>query len=352
MSLAELSLLAPRCVQMRQHLRHDRLEDDGPDLIAFLLVPDFPMFSFSAAIEPLRIANWISGRPLYEWKVLSKDGRPVPASNGCMVTPGSALHPVEAYALVLVCAGVGGCHYHDRQVFAWLRRLARSGTRLGAICTAGYILARAGLLAGHRSTIHWEDLDSFRSEFPELDISDALYEMDESRMTCSGGAAAMDMMLELIAGRHGPLLAGEIAEQFMTYHPRNGSDRQRMSLDQRTGIRDRRLLNAIAAMEAKLEDPLELRAICVASDLSPRHLQRLCLEQLGETPSDFYRALRLKHARNLLLHGSESILDVATACGFVSASHFSRRYRQLFGTTPSDDRRRQRTGAFERAMRG
>jgi AraC family transcriptional regulator, glycine betaine-responsive activator len=162
----------------------------------------------------------------------------------------------------------------------------------------------------------------------------------------------LDMMLELIAGRHGPLLAGEIAEQFMTYRPRNGSDRQRMSLDQRTGIRDRRLLNAIAAMESRLEDPLELRAICVASDLSPRHLQRLCLEQLGETPSDFYRALRLKHARNLLLHGSESILEVATACGFVSASHFSRRYRQLFGTTPSDDRRRQRTGAFERAMRG
>ena len=84
----------------------------------------------------------------------------------------------------------------------------------------------------------------------------------------------------------------------------------------------------------RLEDPLQLSAICAASDLSPRHLQRLCLEQLGETPSDFYRALRLKHARNLLLHGSELILGVATACGFVSASHFSRRYRQLFGASP------------------
>jgi AraC family transcriptional regulator, glycine betaine-responsive activator len=337
---------------MRQHIRHDRPPEDEPDLIAFLLVPDFPMFAFSAAIEPLRIANWISGRPLYEWKVLTRDGQPVPASNGCMVTPGAALESDRSYALVLVCSGVGGCHYRDRQVFAWLRRLARAGTRLGAICTAAYILARAGLLAGHRATIHWEDLDSFRSEFPELDITDALYEMDESRMTCSGGAAAMDMMLELIAGRHGSLLAGEIADQFMTYRPRNGSDRQRMSLDQRTGIRDRRLLNAIAAMEARLEDPLELSAICTASDLSKRHLQRLCHEQLGESPSEFYRTLRLKHARNLLLHGCESILEIATACGFVSASHFSRRYRQLFGATPSADRRRERTGAFERATRG
>ena len=121
-----------------------------------------------------------------------------------------------------------------------------------------------------------------------------------------------------------------------------------------TRVTERALLASIRPLlvPTRLEDPLELRAICVASDLSPRHLQRLCLEQLGETPSDFYRALRLKHARNLLLHGSESILEVATACGFVSASHFSRRYRQLFGTTPSDDRRRQRTGAFERAMRG
>src|SRR5262245_48369537 len=337
---------------MRQHLRHGGAQEDRAELVAFLLVPDFPMFAFSAAIEPLRIANWISGRRLYEWKVLSTDGLPVAASNGCMVTPGAALHPVENDALVLVCSGVGGCHFHDRQVFAWLRRLARSGTRLGAICTAAYILARAGVLAGHRSTIHWEDLENFRSEFPELDITDALYEMDESRMTCSGGAAAMDMMLELIAARHGPLLAGEIAEQFMTYRPRNGSDRQRMSLDQRTGIRDRRLLNAIAAMEERLEDPLELGAICAASDLSKRHFQRLCHEQLGESPSEFYRTLRLKHARNLLLHGSESILEIATACGFVSASHFSRRYRQLFGATPSTDRRRQRNNAFERAPRG
>jgi transcriptional regulator GlxA family with amidase domain len=238
---------------------------------------------------------------------------------------------------------VGGCYYSDKQVFAWLRTLARNGTCLGGIGTAAYILARAGLLADHRCTIHWEDTATFRQEFPELHITSSLYEKDRNRMTCSGGTAALDMMLDLISSRHGAMLAGEIADQFMRHKARDGSDDQRMSLDRRTGIRDARLLKAIEIMEARIEDPLPLEAICQTSDLSLRHLQRLLRDTLGESPTEFYRAVRLRHARNMLLHGSDSILEVAMASGFVSASHFTRRYRELFGVTPSEERRRQRS---------
>lgn len=316
--------------------------DSGPEVVRFLLVPDFPMLAFSAAVEPLRIANWITGRELYVWRISTKDGAPVPASNGCLLTPHGSLRDVDRSSLVLVCAGVGGCYYQDKQVFAWLRTLARHGMALGGIGTAAYILARAGLLAGYRCTIHWEDLSTFKQEFPDLEVTSSLYEIDRNRMTCSGGTAALDMMLDLIADRHGPLLTGEIADQFMRHRAREGSDDQRMSLDRRTGIEDPRLLAAIAMMEARLEEPAPLEEICAAAQLSLRHLQRLSRDHLGMSPVSFYRSLRLKQARSMLLHGSESILEVAMASGFVSASHFTRRYRQLFGVSPSEERRCQR----------
>lgn len=313
-----------------------------PEIVGFFLVPDFPMLGFSAAVEPLRIANWITGRELYVWRVMSKDGKPVPASNGCLLTPQASMSEARQCSHLLVCAGVNCCYYRDRQVFAWLRSLARRGVRLGGLSTATYILARAGVMAGHRCTIHFEDIETLRDEFPDLDVRESLYEADESRMTCSGGTAAMDMMLDAIAARHGANLAGEIGDRFLKQPQRMGSDGQRMSLDLRTGISDRRLLAAISAMEARLEEPLDLDAVCKASDLSLRHLQRLFMEHLGESPSEFYRSARLRHARQLLLHGSDSILDVALASGFASASHFTRRYRDHFGLTPSAERRRQR----------
>jgi transcriptional regulator GlxA family with amidase domain len=242
---------------------------------------------------------------------------------------------------MLVCAGVDGCYYRDRRTFAWLRTLARHGTILGGIGTAAYLLARAGVLDGHRCTIHWEDLESFTQEFPELEVTSGLFEIDGARMTCAGGTAALDMVLSLIAARHGHHLAGAIAEQFIQHQVRAGGDHQRMNLQSRMGVSDARLLAAIAAMESNVEEPLSLESLCAASGVSIRHLQRLFHTQLGQSPLDFYRALRLRQARQMLLHGSVSILDVAVATGFVSSSHFTRRYRELFGLTPREERRRQ-----------
>lgn len=328
----------------------ERERESATETIGFLLLPKFPMLAFSAAIEPLRIANWISGRPLYGWRVFTADGAPVRASNGILVTPDAAIAETDRFPVMLVCAGVEGCYYRDRRVFAWLRSLARHGGAIGGIGTASYALARAGLLEGHRCTIHWEDLEGFRAEFPQLEVTTGLFEIDGLRLTCAGGTAALDMILSLVAARHGQGLAGAIAEQFMQHRLRGSEDQQRTTLQFRTGVSDRRLLAAIDAMETHLEDPVPLSALCDRAGLSVRHMQRLFQEHFAASPSDFYRAMRLRQARQMLLHGSNSILEVAVATGFVSCSHFTRRYRELFGITPREERRRQR--AARQAARG
>lgn len=307
--------------------------------VGFLLVPKFPMLAFSAAVEPLRIANWLSGRALYSWRLFTEDGRPVEASNGIPVMPHASIASIDRFPLMISCAGVDGCHYRSRRVFAWLRSLSRNGTEIGGIGTGAYLLARAGLLAGHRCTIHWEEFDNFQREFPDLEVTDSLYEMDRGIMTCPGGTAALDMMLRLIEARHGRDLAGEIAEEFIQHRIRDGHDPQRTPLQARLGIRDPRLIAAVDVMEDHIEEPLSLKEICSASGLSLRHLQRMFMTHFGRSPTSFYRDVRLRHARQMLLHGSQSILDVAVATGFVSGSHFTRRYRTLFGRTPRSERR-------------
>ena len=188
----------------------DPVQDDprNVETVAFLLVPSFSMIAFTSAVEPLRIANRLSGRILYRWPVISKDGAPVAASNGISVQVDLAMDRLELgpgadRLAVLLCSGIGAERYRDREVFALLRRLDRRGVTLGALCTGAHVLARAGLLNGHRCTIHWENLPGFLEAFPDVEASADLFEIDGKRLTCSGGTAALDLMLFRIAERHG-----------------------------------------------------------------------------------------------------------------------------------------------------
>jgi AraC family transcriptional regulator, glycine betaine-responsive activator len=309
-----------------------------PVKVGFFLVPNFPMLAFSAAIEALRVANWVSGRTLYTWTLFSEDGKPVSPSSGIAMAAHAAMTDIDRFPILLACAGIDGNKYRNKRVFAWLRRLARNRSVLGGIGTGAYLLARAGLLDGYRCTIHWEEFENFSREFPQLRLTADLFEVDRDRMTCPGGTASLDMIFHLIEQQHGRDLAWQIADEFIQHRVRSGDDPQRMSLQSRTRINDARLLAAISAMEKHLEDPIALYKICRISGLSLRHLQRRFTEVLGRSPTVFYRELRLQRARKMLMHGTKSILEVAVANGFVSGSHFTRCYRAHFGRPPREER--------------
>jgi len=309
-----------------------------PHRIAMFVVPQFAMMGFTSAIEPLRSANRLSGRPLYSWHILSRDGKPVTASNGIAVVPEASIDTAGRYHAVIACAGLAAELYEDRAVFAWLRRLDRQGIDIGAISLGPYLLARAGLLDGYRCTIHWENLSGFGEAFPHLDVTSELFEVDRNRFTCSGGIAALDLMLNLIRLQHGHDLATAVSDQFMHERIRDRHDRQRMALPARLGIRHPKLVAAVRRMEETLDEPVSCADLAKIVDLSGRQLERLFRKYLGRTPTRYYTELRLNKARLLLLQTDLSVLDVALACGFASASHFSKCYREFFKKTPSEER--------------
>ena len=311
---------------------------ESPEPIGFLLVPNFSMMAFAAAIEPLRMANRMSGLALYSWHLITSNGAPVSASNGIVVTPESGISGARQLTTIIVCAGLDVHLYRNKEVFSWLRRLARGGAHIGALSSATHILARAGLLQGYRCTIHWENLLGFAEEFPDIDVSADLFEIDRNRFTCSGGTAALDMMLHRIAPRYGKELVTAVSDQLIHDRIRGPHDQQRLTLQSRLGIRDAKLLSVVAQMEANIEEPLSRDDLAGSVDLSTRQLERLFRDKLGSTPRRYYLGLRLRHARQLLLQTDISVLGVALDCGFVSASHFSKCYREYFDKTPRDER--------------
>jgi len=309
-----------------------------PQRIGFILIPNFSMNAFTSAVEPLRLANRASGQSLYEWHLFSVDGQPVAASNGILLSAEGDLEKANDFPVVVVCSGIDVQKFVHKAAFSWLRHMTRKGAEVGALCTGSQILARAGLLDGYRCTIHWENLASFAEDFPEIDVTSELFEIDRNRFTCAGGTAAIDMMLNVIARQHGHELAAAVADQCMHERIRDQHDHQRTSLPARLGVRHPKLLSVIDVMEQNLEEPLSRIDLARDAALSTRQLERLFRKYLNRSPARYYLELRLNKARLLLVQTNMSIIDVALACGFVSASHFSKCYRDFFGRTPRKER--------------
>jgi len=209
---------------------------------------------------------------------------------------------------------------------------------LGALCTGGYALAKAGLLDKYRATIHWENLSALREEFPRIHLSDQLFTIDRDRFTCSGGVAPLDLMLHLVESKLGARVSQLISEQFIVDRVRNDRDRQYVPLRAQIGVSHESLIKVAQLMEENIEKPLSLDEIASATGLSRRQIERLFKRHLNCVPKRYYLQMRLRRARELLLQTSMPIIDITTACGFQSPPHFSRCYRAQFGCPPSAER--------------
>ena len=309
-----------------------------PQHIAFILVDEFTMMPMTSAVDPLRLANRQNESELYSWSTHSIDGNPVSASSGIVVVATGDLDAIDEHAIVFVCSGINVQQHADKRLVNWLRKAARRGMNIGALCTGAHILAEAGILDGYSCTIHWENLPGFSEAFPEINVTGSLYEIDRDRATSAGGTSALDMMLALIAHQHGAELASTVAEMSLHSPIRHHSEHQRMSLPARIGARHPKLVGIIEEMENNLEEPLSPSILAKQAGLSTRQLERLFRRYLDRSPKRYYLELRLKKARSLLLQTDLSVINVALACGFSSPSHFSKCYRAFYGRTPYRER--------------
>ncbi|MBP9185174.1 MAG: GlxA family transcriptional regulator [Fuscovulum sp.] len=302
---------------------------------AFVLVPGFTFLAFASAVEPLRIANQLSQAPLYRWRLLSETGAPVASSAGIPVGVDGPLAPQDKEVRLFVCAGNPATAAASPAVIAMVQRHHRFGGVVGGICTGAVALAGAGLLEGRRFTLHWENQPGFAETFPDLPPTASRFETDARIMTCGGGAAATDMMLSVIAEDHGPDFAAMVSDMCLRTVLPGVEPTQRSSMAALMSSRNPVLIAVVHLMNRHIDSPLSMDDLAEAAGYSRRHLERLFRDTTSQTPGEFYRGLRLDRGRNLLATTDLTLIEIATACGFDSVSHFSKSFRARFGVPPT-----------------
>ena len=304
-----------------------------PLTLALLVLPQSSILEVASTLDPLRSANRHLGADAYRWRVVSPDGRAVPLTCGIELPSNGPLAAAEGADALVVIAGFQQWQMATAVLIRDLSRMAPRFVAMGAIDAGSWVLARAGLLGGHRATVHWEDLEDFAAAHPGIDVVPDRFVIDQNRFTAGGAAPAVDLMLHLIRMRHGAALALQVAASFITT-ARDGAEPQ-ITPNRPNPRLDARVAAAIARMQTALDAPLSMVQLAKSVGLSPRRFETLFLQNVGATPGAYALSLRLAAARRMITDTRHPLAEVALRCGFSSASTLSRACRAKFGHSPS-----------------
>ncbi|HEY3146229.1 MAG TPA: helix-turn-helix domain-containing protein [Dongiaceae bacterium] len=311
-------------------------DPDGVILCQILLLPGFELNELSALSEVFDCANRVLSETQFDWHLASLDGNPVRSASGLAVAVAKSAQAGEHRHLFLLSAYGGAAP----ALSALLCRRYALGARIAGIGGACTLMAEAGLLATRPCAAHWSLADALTERVQNLEIADRLYAIDERIATCAGRDATLDFALRLVADSAGEQLARMVADRLNHARPREGAERQLSELDFSGQRGASPIAHTVAAMRRRMTEGDDLEGIAAQSGVSQRQLQRLFRRHLGMTPTQYFLKARLQRARHLLQYSTLSVTEIAIATGFASISHFTRRYTELYGRTPTAERGR------------
>lgn len=297
--------------------------------ICFLLFDRFSNICLANCLEPLRAANTLAGRQVYNWQFLTPDGLSAASSSRLQILPDAALKDMAQCDYLCVVASYDYLKHDTATLRQALRQAAQKCKTLVGLDSGPWLMASAGLLDGKRATVHWEMLDLFSERFLTTDTTRQRVVYDGNRVTCAGAMAAFDLTRQMIQSHLGNAIALDVDAMLMH--------------DEGLGMKDARRPNsghnpvqrAIAEMHKNIERPLPLSDIARLAACPLKTLSRRFQASLGTSPGQVYRHIRLSEARQLIESTSLSISEIALRCGYESPAALSRAFRLRFGVAPT-----------------
>jgi transcriptional regulator GlxA family with amidase domain len=298
--------------------------------------PDAELLDIACLTTAFDYAN--RAGPLYDLLVASPAGRPITCQSGLVLNAQAAVERLRGPLDTLIVSGGEGhlAAAEDARLVAHVRRLARESRRVASVCTGASVLAAAGLLDGRRATTHWLYADQLAARYPAVEVDPRpIYIRDRGVTTAAGVTSALDLALAFIEEDHGAELTRHVARALVTYLQRPGNQAQ-MSMFVAAPAPDDDLVRELVRLIRTAPDAdLSPAALAARAAVSERHLTRLFVAQLGQSPARYVRAVRTEAAAQLLGSSRLPLARIAARCGFPSAEALRQAFVDRYGVTPS-----------------
>jgi transcriptional regulator GlxA family with amidase domain len=306
--------------------------------IVVVVVPPVDELDLVGPLQVLHSVNRLAGRPVYDVELVTNAPRLKLPGEGGVLTFVARRHFKRAGpgadSVLLVC-GMGTRSVRDAALSAWLRRMAASVRRMGAVCVGAFLLAEAGLLSGRRATAHWRFGRELAARHPDVRVEhDPLWVKDGNIYTSAGVAAGIDLALAWVEEDCGASLAHEAARELVLFLRRPGGQPQ-LSVSLASQASEMASIRELQIWMAEhLGQRLTVEDLAERMAMSVRNFERVFTREVGTTPSQYVLHLRVEAARRQLERSDRGLKQVASAAGFGSADVMRRAFVRLLGITP------------------
>jgi transcriptional regulator GlxA family with amidase domain len=311
--------------------------------IGYLLSDGFQVMAL-ASQSVFEYANIAAGEAFYTLENFSVAGGEVCSSLGMSV----GTRPLDVRTVIdtWIAAGVNTplTSPPPAEVLAFLRNAATRACRIAGICTGGFVLAEAGLLANRRATTHWAHARAMRTRFPDIRVEeDRIYIIDGPIWTSAGMTAGLDLALGMVEKDLGTDMARSVAHKLVMHQWRSGGQSQHSEMLNLAPKSDR-IQNALNYARKNLGRLLTVEKLASMAHLSPRQFSRIFALETGQSPAKAIEGLRLEAARLMIERSRHSLEVIAKETGFRDRRHMREAFMRGFGLPPQEVRREARDG--------
>ncbi|GIH66761.1 MULTISPECIES: GlxA family transcriptional regulator [Microbispora] len=296
------------------------------------------LLDISCVTSSLIMANLHGAVPLYDVCLATPSGLPITCASGLTLQGQQALEHITGPLDTLVVSG--GIGHEDaaasQVIVGHVRRLARESRRVASVCTGAAVLAAAGLLDGRRATTHWKYGYVLATRHPEITVdAEPIFIRDGNVATAAGVTSALDLTLAFIEEDHGAPLAREVARYLVAYLQRPGNQAQMSMFTESPPPSDSLVKRVVDHITGHLDGDLTTASLAADAGVSERHLTRLFLKHLGQSPGRFVRRARTEAAAHLLVSTSLPMAAIAARCGFGTTESLRQSFLDRYGIPPA-----------------
>jgi len=308
--------------------------------VVAVVVPGMSPLEISVASEFFGITHSVVGRPWYRFSICTSEPGVVALEGGMVLQVDQGLDTMRRADMVVIPGWCQRSQRPDAALIDALRAADARGARLVSFCTGAFALAAAGVLDGHRATTHWDAAADFRRTYPAIALDrDVLYVEDGNVWTAAGSAASIDCALAIIRHDFGAEVANQVARDMVVPPHRDGGQAQFVAAPLATHDEGASLSASLDWAIEHLDEPLTVADLAEHAHLGPRQFSRRFRQLTGTTPHQWLLAQRIVLARRLLETTDLSVDRVADEAGFGSPAALRMHFQRSVHTSPLAYRR-------------
>ncbi|MCL1138672.1 helix-turn-helix domain-containing protein [Shewanella pneumatophori] len=307
------------------------------------------MLPFAGFLDKLRFSadeEDYSKQQYCSWQIIAPTPCHQQSSNGVSIEVTSTIADIELtdfdYLVVFGGRSARSCQQLPQQYHHILHAVAAKGVTLVSIDNGCFLLAEAGLLKQHKVAVHWRHVQEFRAAYPSIEVaSEQLFCIDNKRISCAGGNAAIDLAVELLARHCGRTKALKGLADMLVDEARE-QRHQLKSLNANIQINNtasRHVGRAISLMRQQLASTDTIDVLALKLAISRRQLDRLFKDNFSQTAREYWAEMRLQHIHWRLINSDHSLQHLADEVAISDVSYLCKVFRKRFGTSPHALRR-------------